>query len=119
MSTGPLTGARAKTVAEKVQGAIKIRGNLYFRYIATQYTCALIGSGGMGIEHGYKAMASKVEEYRAGAARCEEQAKKERDPGEREWQMCLARAYRLLARVETERRKVAPLTEVRSIKVAA
>jgi hypothetical protein len=74
---------------------------------------------GRGIELGTEAMASKVEEYPAGAARCEEQAKKERDPGEREWQMCLARAYRLLARVETERRKVAPLTEVGSIKVAA
>ena len=48
-------------------------------------------------------MASPVEEYRAGAARCGQQAKNACDPAERDWQMCLARAYLMLAEAETER----------------
>ena len=35
--------------------------------------------------------------------RCERQANKARDPAEREWKLCLARAYRMLAEVEAER----------------
>jgi hypothetical protein len=64
-------------------------------------------------------MASKVDEYRTGAARCEQQAKKVRDPGEREWKMCLARAYRMLAEIETERRKVETAPEARSSRMVA
>jgi hypothetical protein len=63
-------------------------------------------------------MASIIQEYRAGASRCEKQAKNEKDSNEREWQMCLARAYRMLAKIETERRKVAMLADVGSERVA-
>jgi hypothetical protein len=45
---------------------------------------------------------SKVDEYRAGAARWEHRAKKTRNQADREWQICLARAYLLLAEVEAE-----------------
>ena len=34
--------------------------------------------------------------------RCDERAKKARDTSDREWQMILARAYRMLAEVEIE-----------------
>ena len=48
-------------------------------------------------------MTSRLDQYRAGAVRCERQANKARDPAEREWKLCLARAYRMLAEVEAER----------------
>jgi hypothetical protein len=48
-------------------------------------------------------MASKIDQYRAGAVRCEQRAKKMRNQGDREWQLCLARAYRILAEMEAER----------------
>jgi hypothetical protein len=48
-------------------------------------------------------MASRADEYRAGAVRCERRAEKVRNPADREWQMCLARAYRMLAEAEAER----------------
>jgi hypothetical protein len=48
-------------------------------------------------------MASRIVEYRAEAARCEQKAKKARDQAEREWQMVLARAYLMLAEAEAER----------------
>jgi hypothetical protein len=48
-------------------------------------------------------MASKIKEYRAGAERCEQRAKKTRNQDDREWQLCLAMAYRILAEVESER----------------
>lgn len=50
-----------------------------------------------------RAMASRIVEYRAEAARCEQKAKKARDRAEREWQMVLARAYLMLAEAEAER----------------
>jgi hypothetical protein len=48
-------------------------------------------------------MTSKINPYRAGAARCEQRAKEMRNQGDREWQLCLARAYRVLAQAEAER----------------
>jgi hypothetical protein len=56
-----------------------------------------LGNASMGIER------SKIEEYRANAARCEWNAKKTRNQEDREWQSCLARAYRMLAEAEAER----------------
>jgi hypothetical protein len=47
-------------------------------------------------------MKAKVREYQAGAKRCEERARKVRDPRTREWQMILARSYRMLAEAEIE-----------------
>jgi hypothetical protein len=41
-------------------------------------------------------------EYLAKAKRCEERATKMRRPGSREWQLILARAYRILAEAERE-----------------
>jgi hypothetical protein len=46
---------------------------------------------------------SKIDEYRAGAVRCEQRAKKTRNPADREWQMTLSRAYLMLAEAEAER----------------
>jgi hypothetical protein len=48
-------------------------------------------------------MASKIDDYRAGAVRCEQRAKKGRNQADREWQTILARAYRILAEAEAER----------------
>jgi hypothetical protein len=47
-------------------------------------------------------MRSKIDQYRAGAVRCEQRAKKMRNQADRDWQLCLARAYRLLAEAEAE-----------------
>ena len=41
-------------------------------------------------------------EYLAKAKRCEERAGKERDVEQREWQVTLARTYRMLAEAERE-----------------
>ena len=49
------------------------------------------------------AKTSKADEYRAGAVRCEQRAKKTRTQDAREWEMTLARAYRMLAEAEAER----------------
>jgi hypothetical protein len=49
------------------------------------------------------AKTSKINDYRAGALRCEQRAKKARTQDAREWQMTLARAYRILAEAEAER----------------
>jgi hypothetical protein len=46
---------------------------------------------------------SKIDEYCAGAERCEQRAKKARDQDDREWQLRLARGYRALAEAEAER----------------
>ena len=46
---------------------------------------------------------SKIDEYRAGAVRCEQRAKKTRNQADREWQTTLAGAYRILAEAEAER----------------
>jgi hypothetical protein len=45
---------------------------------------------------------SKAREYRAKAKRCEDRATKARWPENREWQLVLARAYRMLAEAEGE-----------------
>jgi hypothetical protein len=47
---------------------------------------------------------SKIDEYRAAAARWKDRAKKTRNRADREWQICLARAYLILAEAEAERR---------------
>jgi hypothetical protein len=47
-------------------------------------------------------MTGKVREYRARALRCEERAKKARNPRDREWQMVLAHVFRILAEAEIE-----------------
>ena len=64
-------------------------------------------------------MASKIDEYRAGAVRCEQRAKKTRNQADREWQICLARAYLILAEAETERAGVLSSTNIRANKAAA
>jgi len=52
------------------------------------------------------AKTSKIDQYRAGAARCELRAKKARNQDDREWQLRLARGYRALAEAEAERSTV-------------
>src|SRR6516162_2237185 len=47
-------------------------------------------------------MTSRVPAFQAKAAQCEKWAEKTREPKNREWQKTLARAYRILAEVETE-----------------
>jgi hypothetical protein len=42
-------------------------------------------------------MASKIDEYRAGALRWEQRAKKARNQADRDWQLSLAGGYRMLA----------------------
>jgi hypothetical protein len=48
-------------------------------------------------------MASKINEYRASAARCEQRARKTRNQADQEWYMTLARAFLVLAEAEAER----------------
>ena len=48
------------------------------------------------------AKTSKINDYRAGAVRCEQRAKKMRNQADRDWQLCLARAYRMLAAAEAD-----------------
>jgi len=73
----------------------------------------------MDIGNGQKAMASKIDEYRAGAIRCEQRAKKMRNQADREWQVCLARAYLMLAEAEAERANTLGCRDLRANKVAA
>ena len=47
-------------------------------------------------------MPSKAREYQAKAAQHEEQARKTRDPKDREWHGICARAYRMLAENESK-----------------
>jgi hypothetical protein len=47
-------------------------------------------------------MLTKQRRYQTNAKRCEERATKLRDLEKREWQMTLARAYRMLAEAESE-----------------
>jgi hypothetical protein len=47
-------------------------------------------------------MRSKAREYQAKAAQYEERARKMRSPKDREWHMICARAYRVLAEMESE-----------------
>jgi hypothetical protein len=46
-------------------------------------------------------MKTKGREYLAKAKQCEERARKARDSENREWQMTLARAYRMLAEAKS------------------
>jgi hypothetical protein len=48
-------------------------------------------------------MTQKAREYLAKAQQCEQRAKKMRNQEEREWHLCLARAYRMLAEAEVEK----------------
>jgi hypothetical protein len=47
-------------------------------------------------------MTVKARDYRARAAQCEERARNMRDLKSREWQITLARLYRILAEAEVE-----------------
>jgi hypothetical protein len=47
-------------------------------------------------------MKTKAREYLAKAKQCEERARKMRDLRDREWQLILARAYRMLAEAAGE-----------------
>jgi hypothetical protein len=47
-------------------------------------------------------MKTKKPEYLAKAKQCEELARTARDPQNREWQMILARTYRMLAQAASE-----------------
>jgi hypothetical protein len=47
-------------------------------------------------------MTAKGRKYLARAAKREERARKTRSPEDREWQLVLARAYRVLAEMESE-----------------
>jgi hypothetical protein len=49
-----------------------------------------------------KHMRSKAREYQAKAAQYEERARKKRSPKDQEWHMICARAYRVLAEMETK-----------------
>jgi hypothetical protein len=49
-----------------------------------------------------KHMRSKAREYQAKAARYEERARKMRSPKDQEWHMICARAYRVLAEMDSE-----------------
>ena len=51
---------------------------------------------------------SKARGYLAKAKQCDESARKARDLEIREWQMTLARAYRMLAEAESEVAKQRP-----------
>jgi hypothetical protein len=73
----------------------------------------------MDIGNGRKAMASKIDEYRAGALKCEQRAKKSRNQADREWQICLARAYLMLAETEVERARAWSGRDIRANKAAA
>ena len=53
-------------------------------------------------------MTPKTREYLAKAQRCEQRAKQMRNQEAREWQLCLARAYRMLAEEKVERSKLKP-----------
>jgi hypothetical protein len=59
-------------------------------------------------------MPSKARKYQAKAAQHEEQARKTRDPKDREWHGICARAYRMLAEKESE---VAAQRNVKSAQV--
>jgi hypothetical protein len=45
-------------------------------------------------------MTSKAQEYQAKSKQCEQRANKKRNQGDRDWLLCLARAYRMLAEAE-------------------
>jgi hypothetical protein len=49
-----------------------------------------------------QAMTAKARDYLARATQCEERARKTHSPKDREWQMVLASAYRVLAEMEGE-----------------
>ena len=61
-------------------------------------------------------MKAKAKDYRARAARCEERARRERDPENREWQLILARAYRMLAEAASETAKQSPSRPLQPIR---
>jgi hypothetical protein len=48
-------------------------------------------------------MASKINGYRASAARCEQRARETRNQADQEWYTSLARAFLVLAEAEAER----------------
>jgi hypothetical protein len=74
---------------------------------------------GDGHREWIKAMASKVDEYRAGAVRCERRSNKARNQADREWQTCLARAYLMLAEAEAERAGASGFRDIRANKALA
>ena len=64
-------------------------------------------------------MTAKAREYRAKSEQCEQRAKKMRNQADREWQVCLARAYLMLAEAEAERANTLGCRDLRANKVAA
>jgi hypothetical protein len=57
---------------------------------------------------GSMSMTPKAREYLAKAKQYEQHAKAMRNQEDREWQLCLARAYRLLAEAEATRSTFKP-----------
>ena len=53
-------------------------------------------------------MTPKAREYQAKAEQCEQRAKTMRNQEDREWHLCLARAYRMLAEAEATRSILRP-----------
>lgn len=53
-------------------------------------------------------MTLQARAYLAKSQQYEQRAKKIRDQEDREWHLCLARAYRMLAEAEVERSKLEP-----------
>jgi hypothetical protein len=66
-----------------------------------------------------KTMASKIDKYRAGALRCERRAKKTRNQADREWELCLAGAYRILAETAAEEHSALLGKEIQAHRAAA
>jgi hypothetical protein len=89
------------------------------RYISFSADMRFDSEDGDGHQKRKKAMASKIDEYRAGAVRCEQRAKKTRNQADREWQICLARAYLMLAEAEAERTGALSCRNIRATKAAA
>jgi hypothetical protein len=56
-------------------------------------------------------MTPKARAYLAKAQQYEQRAKKIRNQEDREWHLCLARAYRMLAEAEVERSRLEPPDE--------
>jgi ELWxxDGT repeat protein len=79
----PRYGFRTNDVARERRGPIHLRPD-----------------GVQGVDR--QSMTAKVRKYWTRAAQYEERARKARSPQDREWQMVLARAYRMLAAMDSE-----------------
>jgi hypothetical protein len=88
-----------------IRGAKKLRPPYIVGHISFSLNLRFAAPPGLGMNTSSKAttMKFKIDEYRAGAVRCEMRAKEMRNRADREWQMTLSRAYRILAEAEAER----------------